>query len=113
MASPESTETVPGWHFTLHAQEPLTQEQCDVLAGLDSFADGYVSLMQTPDVESSFVCYFEADSLMDAMKRALARFDDLPGVLIRSIELDACSFDHNGLATASVVPLAARPRASL
>ncbi|MFF8958754.1 hypothetical protein [Streptomyces sp. NPDC014894] len=104
MTSPSTTEAARSWHFTMHARDPLTPEQSDALDHLDSFADGFVSLVEVPGVESSFVCYFPADTLMDAMAQALARMADLPGVLIRSIELDACSFDHNGMATASVVP---------
>ncbi|MER5769832.1 hypothetical protein [Streptomyces sp. NPDC001985] len=41
---------------------------------------------------------------MTALKCALARIEHIPGVLISSIELDPCSFDHNGMVTASVVP---------
>ncbi|MER7045473.1 hypothetical protein ABT391_11340 [Streptomyces jumonjinensis] len=103
MTSSSTTEAVPSWHFRMNPLEPLTSEQTDVMDHLDSFADGFVGLEEGPGF-SQFVCYFEAESLMDAMKEALARVGEIPGVRISSIELDACSFDHNGMATASVVP---------
>ncbi|GGZ45093.1 hypothetical protein GCM10010387_44460 [Streptomyces inusitatus] len=72
---------------------------------LDSFADGFISREERPGVFTKFVCFFEADDLMDAMKQALLRIEDIPGVLISSIELDPCSFEHNGMLTKSVVQL--------
>ncbi|MFI1014295.1 hypothetical protein [Streptomyces sp. NPDC020965] len=94
---------MPSWHLLMNRQEPLTPEQSDFMDTLDSFADGFVGLETGPNY-SQFVCYFEADSLMDAITQALARFEDVPGVAIRTVELNPCSFDHNGMATASVVP---------
>ncbi|MFD9715672.1 hypothetical protein [Streptomyces sp. NPDC059076] len=95
---------VRSWHFILHTDEPLTPEQDDTLAGLDSLNDGRIGLEDVRGVESTFVCYFEANQLTDAVAEAPALFDDLPGVRIRSVELSPPSLDHNGMAMASVVP---------
>lgn len=103
MTSRESTPAVPSWHFIMHAHEPLTSEQSDVMDHLDCFADGFVGCEQGPGY-TKFECYFEADSLMDAMKEALARMEQVPGVLISSIELSPRSFEHNGMDAASVLP---------
>ncbi|MFI5616317.1 hypothetical protein [Streptomyces sp. NPDC051567] len=70
---------------------------------LDSFADGFLGPQQGPGY-SKFVCYFEAETLLDAMNEALARVEEIPGVQIRSIELTPYSFDHNGMATAATAP---------
>ncbi|MBY6302891.1 hypothetical protein [Streptomyces clavuligerus] len=39
------------------------------------------------------------------MTQALARIELIPGVLIRSVEMDEHSLDHNGMATPAVVPM--------
>ncbi|MFI5621675.1 hypothetical protein [Streptomyces sp. NPDC051567] len=104
MSSLDGTEdTERSWHFVMHAQNPLTADQCDIMDQLDGFADGMVSREERPGVFTNFVCYFVADSLMDAMKDALARVGEIPGVQISSIELNSHSFEHNGMATPAVV----------
>ncbi|MGW6454773.1 hypothetical protein ACWF94_02395 [Streptomyces sp. NPDC055078] len=104
MSSHEPTAVVRSWHFLMHPQDPLTPEQSDLMDTLDVFADGFVSLVEGPGY-SKFICYVDATSLTDAIKEALARVEQLPGVLIRSVELSEYSLDHNGMATAAVVPL--------
>ncbi|ANW19809.1 hypothetical protein [Streptomyces clavuligerus] len=91
------------WHFVMHTLEPFTPEQSDTIDGLDSFADGFLGPEEGPGY-SKFVCYFPAESLRDAMVQALERVAEVPGVLIRSIELTPHSLDHNGMATPAVVP---------
>ncbi|GLF97281.1 hypothetical protein [Streptomyces yaizuensis] len=91
------------WHFVLHTQDPFTPEQSDLIDGLDSFADGFLGPESGPGY-AKFVCYFPAPSLLDAMNQALERVAEVPGVLIRGIELTPCSFEHNGMATAATVP---------
>ncbi|MEO3972579.1 hypothetical protein [Streptomyces sp. CAU 1734] len=104
MSSLEGTEDIErSWHFVMHAQDPLTPDQCDIMDKLDSFADGMVSREERPGVFTKFVCYFVADSLMDAMNDALARIKEIPGVHISSIELNPHSFEHNGMTTTAVV----------
>ncbi|GGZ45075.1 hypothetical protein GCM10010387_44430 [Streptomyces inusitatus] len=103
MSSSDITSAVPSWHFLMHPQAPLTVEQNDVMDTHDSFADGFVGREEILGVETTFICYFEANNLMDAMKQALARIEHIPGVLIESIELNPHSFEHNGMQTASVV----------
>ncbi|MFI5619671.1 hypothetical protein [Streptomyces sp. NPDC051567] len=103
---------MPSWHFILHPQDPLTPQQTGIMAHLDRFADGFVGLEEGPGY-SQFECYFEAESLLEAMKEALARIEHIPGVLIRSIELTPRSFEHNGMAAPSVVcPPCVTPRAA-
>lgn len=70
---------------------------------LECFADGFLGLEEGPGF-SKFECYFQADSLMNAMREALVRLEQVPGVLISSIELSPRSFEHNGMTTNSVVP---------
>ncbi|WP_329019944.1 hypothetical protein [Streptomyces sp. NBC_00690] len=103
MNSHESIADAPSWHFIMHAHEPITPEQDDIMAHLDCFADGFVGIEQGPGF-TKFECYFEADNLMGAMKEALSRMEQVPGVLISSIELSSRSFEHNGMDAASVVP---------
>ncbi|WP_229869367.1 hypothetical protein [Streptomyces inusitatus] len=86
----------------MHAQEPFTPEQSDIMDGLDSFADGCLGPEEGP-AYSKFVCYFPAPSLQDAMVQALERVAEVPGVLIRSVELTPYSFAHNGMATPAVL----------
>ncbi|MFD9719763.1 hypothetical protein [Streptomyces sp. NPDC059076] len=105
MSSPKDAEGVRSWHFILHTQDPLTPEQSDILDGLDAFADGDVGLEERPGVYSLFTCYVEASTLTEAIADALARFEQLPGVLVRSVELSEYSLDYNGMATDSVVSL--------
>ncbi|ANW18166.1 hypothetical protein [Streptomyces clavuligerus] len=91
------------WRFTLHLQAPLTPGQLDTLFGLDSFSDGRTNLVRGPDT-AEFWCTFEAESLTGAIADALSRFEDFPGVLVRSVELDEIALDENGMATPAVVP---------
>jgi hypothetical protein len=91
------------WHFVMKAEKPLTPDQCDTMDRLDAFADGMVSREGSPGVYTWFVCYFAADSLMDAMREALARVGGIPGVRVGAIELNPHSFAHNGMATHAVV----------
>ncbi|MFF8959054.1 hypothetical protein [Streptomyces sp. NPDC014894] len=106
MPSPESTATVRRWDFNLRLQDPLTPEQSDTLDGLDRFNDGRIGLEEGPGF-SLFSCSFEAGSLTDAVAEALSFFEDLPGVLVRSVELDPLALERNGMATPSVVRLPA------
>ncbi|MER6916900.1 hypothetical protein ABT354_35090 [Streptomyces sp. NPDC000594] len=103
MTSSESTERARNWHFSLFLQEPLTEEQDDVLVGLANFHDGRISLIEGPGY-SGFMCIFKAGSLNQAIDDALARFKDFPGVLVRSVELDPIALEANGMATPAVVP---------
>ncbi|WP_323449121.1 hypothetical protein [Streptomyces yaizuensis] len=91
------------WCFTLHLQQPLTPEQSDTLDGLDRFHDGQIGLVESPD-RAEFSCLIEAESLTDAIADALSRFEDFPGVLIRSVELNWIALDENGMSTPAVVP---------
>ncbi|MER6913148.1 hypothetical protein ABT354_15880 [Streptomyces sp. NPDC000594] len=92
------------WYFTLHLQEPLTPTQADTLDGLDRFNDGRIGLVEVPGVSAKFTCVFEAESLAGAIAEALDFFEDFPGVLIRSVELDWIELAENGMSTPSVVP---------
>ncbi|MFI5619529.1 hypothetical protein [Streptomyces sp. NPDC051567] len=103
MPSPGTTAAVRKWHFTLHLKDVLTEEQSDTLAGLDRFNDGRIGLVEGPDT-AEFMCSFEARTLTEAIAEALGFFEDFPGVLIRSVELDPIALESNGMATASVVP---------
>ncbi|MFE7131352.1 hypothetical protein ACFVIM_10865 [Streptomyces sp. NPDC057638] len=91
------------WNFTLHLQEPLNPGQLDTLFHLDSFSDGRASLVRGPQT-AEFWCTFPAGTLTEAITDALSRFKDLPGVLIRSVELDETALAANGMATPAVVP---------
>ncbi|MFI5621507.1 hypothetical protein [Streptomyces sp. NPDC051567] len=102
MASPTSTEAVCDWWFTLHLQEPLTAEQSDTLDGLDRFNDGRISLVESPG-HAEFSCLFQAGTLTEAVAEALGFFEDFPGVLVRSVELDHFDLDKNHMATPAVV----------
>ncbi|MFJ4773517.1 hypothetical protein ACIP88_31150 [Streptomyces uncialis] len=90
------------WYFNLVLQEDLTEEQDDALAKLASFHDGRISLAERPGY-SWFVCSFEAETLTQAIADALSRFVDLPGVLVRSVELDEIALDENGMWTPAMV----------
>lgn len=91
------------WRFTLHLQDPLNPGQLDTLFGLDSFSDGRTNLVRGPGT-AEFWCSFEADHLTDAIAEALGRFEDFPGVLVRSVELDEMALEDNGMATPAVLP---------
>jgi hypothetical protein len=92
-----------GWHFTLHLRDPLTPEQKDFLDGLDRFAEGGIGLTERPGY-SGFLCVVQAETLTAAIADTLERFEDFPGVLVRSVELDEIALDENGMATPAVVP---------
>ncbi|ANW18773.1 hypothetical protein [Streptomyces clavuligerus] len=91
------------WRFTLHIQDPLTPEQSDTLDHLDCFADGRASLVTGPDT-AEFWCYSEAETLTQAIADVLVRFEELPGVLVRSVELDEMALEDNGMWTPAVIP---------
>jgi hypothetical protein len=95
--------TVRNWYFSLVLQDALTEEQDDALAELASFHDGRIALEEAPEC-SRFTCSFEARTLNEAVADALSRFVDLPGVLVRSVELDGIALADNGMATPAVVP---------
>lgn len=105
-ASSGSTGTVTGrpWHFNLVLAAPLTPEQSDLLDGLDRFHEGGMGLAERPGY-SRFVCVVRAATLTDAIADALERFEDLPGVLVSSVELNAIALDENGMSTPAVVPV--------
>ncbi|ANW18839.1 hypothetical protein [Streptomyces clavuligerus] len=91
------------WYFTLILDTQLTEEQKDFLDGLDRFADGEVGLIEGPGY-SGFLCVVPAETLTAAITDALSRFEDFPGVLVRSVELNHIALDENGMATPAVVP---------
>lgn len=91
------------WYFTLVLSAPLTPERKDVLDGLDRFADGEIGLVEEPG-RSAFLCAIPAETLDAAVANALERFQDFPGVLVRSVELDEIALDQNGMATPAVLP---------
>ncbi|MYY08065.1 hypothetical protein GT204_03905 [Streptomyces sp. SID4919] len=104
MSSSETTSDVPrDWHFNLVLDAPLTEEQSETLDHLDRFHDGALGLAQRPGY-SRFICIVRADTLTAAVADALERFEDLPGVLVRSVELGPIALDENGMATPAVVP---------
>ncbi|MFE7133293.1 hypothetical protein ACFVIM_20775 [Streptomyces sp. NPDC057638] len=90
------------WYFNLVLQDALTEEQDDRLTELASFHDGRINLAERPGY-SRFMCSFEAETLTQAIADALSRFEDLPGVLVRSVELDEIALEDNGMATPAVV----------
>ncbi|MER5492969.1 MULTISPECIES: hypothetical protein [unclassified Streptomyces] len=91
------------WYFSLVLQNALTEEQDDVLVELASFHDGHIALAEAPGY-SRFMCSFKAETLTEAVAEALGRFVDLPGVLVRSVELDEIQLYDNDMATPAVVP---------
>ncbi|MFE7131349.1 hypothetical protein ACFVIM_10850 [Streptomyces sp. NPDC057638] len=105
MASSRGTEPVSdrSWHFNLMLDAPLTEEQQDTFNGLDRFHEGGIGLVEGP-ASSWFLCVVRADTLTAAIADALKRFEDLPGVLVRSVELDPVALADNGMATPAVVP---------
>ncbi|MEV3873763.1 hypothetical protein ACSMX9_19070 [Streptomyces sp. LE64] len=103
MPSPTSTVAAREWDFVLHLQAPLTPEQSDTLDGLDRFNDGRICLIEGPDY-AKFTCTFAAATLTDAVAEALGFFEDLPGVLVRGVELGPAELEFNGMATPAVVP---------
>ncbi|MFI5619670.1 hypothetical protein [Streptomyces sp. NPDC051567] len=106
MASPENIATGSNWHFNLCLRGPLNPEQSDTLDGLDRFNDGRIMFAEAPGY-SRFICSFEAETLTAAIAEALSFFEDFPGVLIRSVELDPLAMECNGMTTPSVVRLPA------
>ncbi|MER6913152.1 hypothetical protein ABT354_15900 [Streptomyces sp. NPDC000594] len=92
------------WYFTLHLQEPLTPDQADTLDGLDRFNDGRIGRVESPG-HTEFSCLFTTETLTEAIAEALDFFEDFPGVLISSVELDHFDLDSNGMSTPAVVPV--------
>ncbi|MFI5621509.1 hypothetical protein [Streptomyces sp. NPDC051567] len=90
------------WHFTLHADAPLTAGQSDLRDHLECFNDGRISLVEGPGT-AEFWCTFAAGTLTGAVAEALSLFDQLPGVLVRSVELGPRELEENGMATPAVV----------
>ncbi|MFE7131351.1 hypothetical protein ACFVIM_10860 [Streptomyces sp. NPDC057638] len=105
MSSSENTSTATEreWHFNLVLDAPLTPEQSNTLDHLDRFHDGSLGLAERPGY-SRFICIIRATTLTAAIADALERFDDLPGVLVRSVELNPIALAANGMATPAVVP---------
>nr|WP_202535533.1 hypothetical protein [Streptomyces sp. SID4919] len=104
MTDPQrGTGTVRNWYFNLVLDAPLTEEQSNTLDHLDRFNDGRIGLAERPGY-SRFMCSFEAGTLTEAVAEALGFFEDFPGVLIRSVEMDHFDLRHNGMATRAVVP---------
>ncbi|AXU13411.1 hypothetical protein CRV15_11515 [Streptomyces clavuligerus] len=91
------------WDFTLHLQQPLTEEQSDTMAHLDCFADGWASLVTGP-CSAELWCTYASETLTGAIAEALRRVEHLPGVLVHSVELDEMALDQNGMAAPAVVP---------
>ncbi|MER6913984.1 hypothetical protein ABT354_20115 [Streptomyces sp. NPDC000594] len=106
MPSSTTTEPVPEqtWHFNLVLDAPLTPEQSDTLDGLDRFHEGGIGLAERPGY-SRFICVVQAETLTGAIADTLSRFEDLPGVLVRSVELNHIALAENGMATPAVVPV--------
>ncbi|MFF3556253.1 hypothetical protein ACFYXL_22940 [Streptomyces tsukubensis] len=107
-SSSASTTTAREWHFNLVLNAPLSDEQSDALDWSDRFNDGRIGLAEAPGY-SRFICIFTAESLTDAVAEALSFFEDLPGVLIRSVELDPIALANNGMATTAVVSAQSTP----
>ncbi|MYY09443.1 hypothetical protein GT204_11100 [Streptomyces sp. SID4919] len=91
------------WYFTRHLQEKLTPEQADELERLDRFCDGRISRVESPG-HTRFSCLFGAETLTEAIAEALDLFEDFPGALVHSVELDEIALDDNGMWTPAVVP---------
>ncbi|ANW19387.1 hypothetical protein [Streptomyces clavuligerus] len=91
------------WYFNLVLDAPLTEEQKDTLDGLDRFGEGGVGLAERPG-HSRFTCAIPADTLTAAVADALSRFDDFPGVLVRSVEIDHFDLASNDMATPAMLP---------
>ncbi|MFI1888745.1 hypothetical protein [Streptomyces jumonjinensis] len=102
MHSSDTTGTVRSWYFTLHTQEPLTPEQNDIMDTHDVFADSFIGRVQGPGF-TDFVCYYDAETLTEAIAEILALVEYVPGVLIRSVELNPFDLENNNMATAAVV----------
>jgi hypothetical protein len=103
-----STGTVRSWHFNLVLDAPLTPEQSDLLDGLDRFAEGGIGLEEGPGY-TGFLCVVRAESLTAAIADTLSRFEDFPGVLVRSVVLDHVDLASNGMSTPAVVPAEPAP----
>ncbi|MER6913767.1 hypothetical protein ABT354_19025 [Streptomyces sp. NPDC000594] len=95
--------TVRSWYFNLVLDAPLTEEQASTLDHLDRFHDGALGLAERPGY-SRFICIVWADTLTAAVADALSRFEDFPGVLVRSVEMGPIALEENGMATPAVVP---------
>nr|WP_190122057.1 hypothetical protein [Streptomyces inusitatus] len=106
MDSSGSTVPARNWYFNLVLQDIITEEQSDALAQVAGFHDGRISLVESPE-RSWFTCSFEAETLTRAIADALARFEDFPGVLVQSVELDPISLEYNEMTTPAVVRLPA------
>ncbi|MGX2994554.1 hypothetical protein JNUCC64_09685 [Streptomyces sp. JNUCC 64] len=91
------------WHFNLVLDAPLSEEQIRTLDHLDRFHHGDMGLAERPGY-SRFICAVRAASLTGAIADALGRFEDFPGVLVRSVELNPVALSENGMATPAVVP---------
>ncbi|MEV3872414.1 hypothetical protein [Streptomyces sp. NPDC049906] len=91
------------WYFNLVLDAPLSEEQQDVLDGLDRFSEGGIGLEEGPGY-SGFLCVVRAETLTAAIADTLNRFEDFPGVLVRSVVLDHFDLAANGMATPAVVP---------
>ncbi|MFE5858389.1 hypothetical protein ACFQ61_34880 [Streptomyces sp. NPDC056500] len=102
MASSRTTVAAREWDFVLHLQEPLTPAQSDTVDGLYDFNDGRMSLVEGPGT-AEFWCTFEAEALTGAIAEALSLFEQLPGVLVRSVELGPRELEDNGMTTPAVV----------
>ncbi|WP_405642349.1 hypothetical protein [Streptomyces uncialis] len=94
---------VRDWHFVLRADAPLTEQQSDLRDHLESFNDGRISLVEGPGT-AEFWCTYEAGTLTAAIAEALNLFEQLPGVLVRSVELGPRELGQNGMTTSAVVP---------
>ncbi|MFI5621672.1 hypothetical protein [Streptomyces sp. NPDC051567] len=90
------------WYFDLVLDAPLTEEQSNTLDHLDRFNDGRIGLAERPGY-SRFMCSFEGGTLTEAIAEALGFFEDFPGVLVRSVEMDHFDLDKNRMATPAVV----------
>ncbi|MFF2021267.1 hypothetical protein ACFVW2_05585 [Streptomyces sp. NPDC058171] len=91
------------WYVNLVLDAPLTEEQKDVLDGLDRFAEGGIGWEEGPGC-SGFLCVVQAESLTAAIADTLSPFEDFPGVLVRSVVLDHVDLASNDMATVAVVP---------
>ncbi|ANW20484.1 hypothetical protein [Streptomyces clavuligerus] len=93
----------PAWHFDLVLSAPLTEEQSNTLDHLDRFHEGGLGLVEGPGY-AGFLCVVRAETLTAAIADTLERFEELPGVLVRSVKLDHIALDENGMWTPAVVP---------
>ncbi|MFI5616533.1 hypothetical protein [Streptomyces sp. NPDC051567] len=92
------------WHFNLVLDAPLTPEQSNTLDHLDRFHEGGIGWEEGPGY-SGFLCVVRAETLTAAIAETLGRFEDFPGVLVRSVVLDHIDLAANAMATPAVVRL--------